>query len=84
MCIRDRSYAIGLLYDNPNPYYVIAMQNGVLSVCRDTGYGLQIHPCDATSPTPVSYTHLDVYKRQHPTPTSVFWARLKARRSALR
>lgn len=46
-----QSYAIGLLYDNPNPYYVIAMQNGVLSVCRQTGYGLQIHPCDATSPT---------------------------------
>lgn len=45
-----QSYAIGLLYDNPNPYYVIAMQNGVLSVCRETGYGLQIHPCDASSP----------------------------------
>ncbi|MFT4178430.1 MAG: LacI family DNA-binding transcriptional regulator [Thermomonas sp.] len=46
-----QSYAIGLLYDNPNPYYVIAMQSGVLSVCRQTGYGLQIHPCDASSPT---------------------------------
>ncbi|WP_256645916.1 LacI family DNA-binding transcriptional regulator [Thermomonas paludicola] len=45
-----QSYALGLLYDNPNPYYVIAMQNGVLSVCRETGYGLQIHPCDASSP----------------------------------
>lgn len=45
-----QSYAIGLLYDNPNPYYVIAVQNGVLSVCRETGYGLQIHPCDSTSP----------------------------------
>ena len=45
-----QSYAIGLIYDNPNPYYVIAVQNGVLSVCRDTGYGLQIHPCDSSSP----------------------------------
>jgi LacI family transcriptional regulator, galactose operon repressor len=45
-----QSYAIGLLYDNPNPYYVIAVQNGVLSVCRATGYGLQIHPCDSSSP----------------------------------
>ena len=45
-----QSYAIGLLYDNPNPYYVIAMQSGVLSVCRESGYGLQIHPCDASSP----------------------------------
>jgi hypothetical protein len=30
---------------------VIAVQNGVLSVCRETGYGLQIHPCDSSSPT---------------------------------
>ena len=45
-----QSYAIGLIYDNPNPYYVIAMQNGVLAVCRETGYGLQIHPCDSSSP----------------------------------
>jgi LacI family transcriptional regulator len=45
-----RAHAIGLLYDNPNPYYVIAVQNGVLSVCRETGYGLQIHPCDSSSP----------------------------------
>ncbi len=45
-----QSYAIGLIYDNPNPYYVIAVQNGVLSVCRETGYGLQIHPCDSSSP----------------------------------
>jgi LacI family transcriptional regulator len=26
------------------------VQNGVLSACRETGFGLQIHPCDATSP----------------------------------
>jgi len=45
-----QSYALGLVYDNPNPYYVIAVQNGVLSVCRETGYGLQIHPCDSSSP----------------------------------
>lgn len=45
-----RSYALGLVYDNPNPYYVIAVQSGVLSVCRESGYGLQIHPCDSSSP----------------------------------
>src|SRR5580765_6399242 len=45
-----QSYAIGLMYDNPTPYYVIAVQNGVLSVCRENGYGLQIHPCDSTVP----------------------------------
>jgi LacI family transcriptional regulator len=45
-----KSYALGLVYDNPNPYYVISLQSGVLSVCRETGYGLQIHPCNSTSP----------------------------------
>jgi LacI family transcriptional regulator len=45
-----KSYALGLVYDNPNPYYVISMQSGVLSVCRETGYGLQIHPCNSSSP----------------------------------
>ena len=44
------SYAIGLVYDNPNAHYVIGMQNGVLSACRERGFGLQIHPCDSTSP----------------------------------
>jgi LacI family transcriptional regulator len=44
------SFAIGLVYDNPNAHYVIDMQNGVLSACRERGFGLQIHPCDATSP----------------------------------
>ena len=41
---------LGLVYDNPNPHYVIAVQQGVLSVCRETGYELQIHPCDSSSP----------------------------------
>ena len=45
-----KSYAIGLVYDNPNPYYVISVQNGVLAACRDQGFGLQIHPCDSTVP----------------------------------
>jgi LacI family transcriptional regulator len=45
-----KSYALGLVYDNPNPYYVISVQSGVLSVCRETGFGLQIHPCNSSSP----------------------------------
>jgi LacI family transcriptional regulator len=45
----NTSYAIGLVYDNPNPYYVVDVQNGVLETCRDMGYSLQIHPCDAAS-----------------------------------
>ncbi len=45
-----RAYAIGLVYDNPNPYYIIAVQEGALSVCRELGFGLQIHPCDSADP----------------------------------
>lgn len=43
-------YVIGLVYDNPNPYHIIGVQNGVLAACRETGFDLQIHPCDSSSP----------------------------------
>jgi LacI family transcriptional regulator len=43
-------FVIGLIYDNPNPYHIIGVQNGVLAACRETGFELQIHPCDSTSP----------------------------------
>ena len=46
----NTTFVIGLVYDNPNPYHIIGVQNGVLSACRETGFGLQIHPCDSTSP----------------------------------
>lgn len=45
----SKTYALGLVYDNPNAYYVIAMQQGALSVCLETGYALQIYPCDAST-----------------------------------
>ncbi|TRY29826.1 LacI family DNA-binding transcriptional regulator [Aliiglaciecola sp. M165] len=45
-----RSYAIGYIYDNPNAYYVIDMQNGILEACRRQGYELIIHPCQADKP----------------------------------
>ena len=40
-----KSFAIGLVYSNPNAYYVIDMQNGILSRCKHEGYELLIHPC---------------------------------------
>ncbi|MFT4198919.1 MAG: LacI family DNA-binding transcriptional regulator [Pseudoxanthomonas sp.] len=43
-------FVVGLVYDNPNPYHIIAIQNGVLAACRETGFGLQIQPVDSTSP----------------------------------
>ncbi len=42
------SFTVGLVYDNPNAYYVIDMQNGVLSRCKEEGYELVIHPCSYT------------------------------------
>lgn len=46
----NRSFVIGMLYDNPNPDYVTQIQNGALKVCRDRGYSLLILPYDAKSP----------------------------------
>ncbi|GAA5444139.1 catabolite control protein A [Microbulbifer sp. NBRC 101763] len=45
------SYSIGFIYDNPNAYYVIDMQNGILDACRAQGYELLIHPSNAQSST---------------------------------
>lgn len=44
-----QSFAIGYVYDNPNAYYVIDMQNGILNECQTNGFELIIHPCDASS-----------------------------------
>ena len=42
-----KSFSITYVYDNPNAYYVIDMQEGILSACRQQGFELLIHPCDA-------------------------------------
>jgi LacI family transcriptional regulator, galactose operon repressor len=44
----SKAYSIGFVYDNPNAYYVIDMQNGILSACKQQGFELVIHPCDST------------------------------------
>ncbi|MCH2055273.1 MAG: LacI family DNA-binding transcriptional regulator [Thalassotalea sp.] len=46
----SKAYSIGYVYDNPNAYYVIDMQNGILSACKKQGFELVIHPCDSTKP----------------------------------
>jgi len=46
----NRSFVVGLLYDNPSANYVIDVQDGVLSVCRAQGYDVLIHPCDHRDP----------------------------------
>lgn len=45
-----RAYAVGLVYDNPNAYYIISAQQGALAACDALGYGLQIHAYDSRDP----------------------------------
>jgi LacI family transcriptional regulator len=46
-----RSFLIGMIYDNPNPQYVVNMQLGLLDGMRGSGFELVVHPCDRASPT---------------------------------
>ncbi|NND46002.1 MAG: substrate-binding domain-containing protein, partial [Xanthomonadales bacterium] len=46
----NRSYLMGLLYDNPSASYITKIQNGVLRTCRAQHYDLLIHPCDYKNP----------------------------------
>ncbi|HET7307140.1 MAG TPA: LacI family DNA-binding transcriptional regulator [Gammaproteobacteria bacterium] len=43
------AHTIALVYDNPNPHYIISVQHGVLAICGEAGFGLQIHPCNSKS-----------------------------------
>jgi LacI family transcriptional regulator len=46
-----RSFLIGLVYDNPNPQYVVNMQLGLLDGLRGSGFELVVHPCNRNSPS---------------------------------
>lgn len=46
----SHAYTIGLVYDNPNAYYIIAMQQGALTACDDLNFGLQMRPCNSRAP----------------------------------
>jgi LacI family transcriptional regulator len=46
-----RSYLLGMIYDNPDGLYIDDAQRGVLSVCRQGGYELVVHPCDRGADT---------------------------------
>ena len=42
------NFLVGLIYDNPNPQYVVNMQEGILQTLKDTEFELLVHPCDRT------------------------------------
>jgi LacI family transcriptional regulator len=44
-----RSFLVGMIYDQPNPQYVVDMQQGVLEGLRGSGCELVVHPCSRTS-----------------------------------
>ncbi len=46
----ERSFLIGLLYDNPSAGYIAALQLGMLSRCREAGYHLIVESLDAQNP----------------------------------
>jgi len=45
-----RSFLVGMIYDNPNPQYVVNMQQGVLDALHGTGLELVIRPCNRSDP----------------------------------
>ena len=53
----ERSFLIGLLYDNPSAGYIAALQLGVLSRCRDEGYHLIVESLDAQNPNIGAQVH---------------------------
>jgi LacI family transcriptional regulator len=44
------SFLIGMIYDNPNPQYVVNMQQGLLDGIRGSGFELVVHPCQRSAP----------------------------------
>ena len=48
---KNRTFVVGMLYDNPNSDYVTGVQDGSLQALRPHRYNLLIHPCESDSPT---------------------------------
>ncbi len=44
------SFLIGLIYDNPNPQYVVNIQEGILEALSGTEFELAVHKCSRTDP----------------------------------
>lgn len=45
-----RSFLIGLVYDNPNAFYISDVQKGILRTISDKGFELIMHPAEFSSP----------------------------------
>lgn len=49
--VGTRSYLLGLIFDNPNPSYIVDLLRGALDQTRKEGYHLIVEPVMASSPT---------------------------------
>ena len=45
------AFLIGMIYDNPNPQYVVSMQEGMLTALAGTEFELAVHRCDRGAAT---------------------------------
>ncbi|MBB6249479.1 LacI family DNA-binding transcriptional regulator [Nitrospirillum iridis] len=46
----NRSFLLGLIYDNPNAQYIVNVQGGILEACHREGFELVVHPCRQVAP----------------------------------
>ncbi|MGB3455384.1 MAG: LacI family DNA-binding transcriptional regulator [Litorimonas sp.] len=46
----SHAFLVGLIYDNPNPQYVVTAQEGILKALQGTEYELLVYPCDRSDP----------------------------------
>jgi LacI family transcriptional regulator len=44
-----RSFLVGIVVDNPNPQYVVNIQQGILDGLQGSGYELVLHPTDRSN-----------------------------------
>ncbi|MEO9001805.1 MAG: LacI family DNA-binding transcriptional regulator [Rhodanobacter sp.] len=61
----NRSFMIGLLYDNRSPSYIMEVQAGVLAACEAQHYSMMLQPLVSTSPDFVERVE-DLLSRQRP------------------
>lgn len=61
----NRSFMIGLLYDNRSPSYIMEVQAGVLEACEAQHYSMMVQPLISTAPGFVERVE-DILSRQQP------------------
>ena len=55
-----RSFLVGLIYNQPNPQYIVQSQQGILSATRAAGLELAVHPCHRADPDLLDQIHVFV------------------------